>query len=123
MESIIIFKVNCIVEAKPKTEYTHAAEKLLSDVLKTCYVAASTSLKDALYTYLENFFPEMTFNITLEDLFIRSLELLSLAPELMKTFPWGVLVLRTFTHQPVTFFKGREEDINREYRLAIMKYK
>lgn len=94
--------VDRIVDTKLKTKHTQAAEEALMDILKTCYAAASAGLKDASYRYVENVLIGMTLKGTLDNLFIRNLELWSQASTFMDAFTQRVLTSRTFIYQLAT---------------------
>lgn len=74
LQRMITFNVDRILEAKMKTERTLATEEILTNTIETSYAASNAGLKDALYQYIENILTEMTLQVTLNHLFVRTLE-------------------------------------------------
>lgn len=71
---MITFKVDRIMGAKLRTEYTQAADIALMDMLETRYSSGSDGLIDASYQKVENVPNAMNLKSTLNALFLRNLE-------------------------------------------------
>lgn len=100
------------------TNMSQVAEEALMDLLSTGYAAASNSLKDTAYKFIENIISEMTLKGTFDDLFLRNLERWSQTSTFMNGFTQRVLNSRSFTSPLATFIKERMDDTVDEWRMT-----
>lgn len=114
---MITSEVDRVMEKKLKTEHTLAVEELLMDMSKTNHAAANNDVKDASHSLLKNILTKMTLNVTLDDLFIRSLERGIQAPEFMDTLTQNDLNSRTSTNPLATFVKQQMNNTVDQLRL------